>query len=44
MQVPVVLFHCGAFQPLWQQPGLIQAAPCIRDGSGSVQVQNLRVC
>jgi len=27
MQYPALLFHFGAFQPLWQQPGLIQAGP-----------------
>ena len=27
MLVPALLFHYGAFQPLWQQPGLIQAGP-----------------
>jgi len=29
MQIPVLLFHYGAFQPLWQQPGLIQAGPAM---------------
>jgi hypothetical protein len=36
MPAQAVLFHCGAFQPLWQQAGLIQAGPRLRDGSGSV--------
>ena len=29
MSVPALLFHYGAFQPLWQQPGLIQAGPAM---------------
>ena len=29
MPVPTLLFHYGAFQPLWQQPGLIQAGPAM---------------
>ena len=29
MYVPALLCHYGAFQPLWQQPGLIQAGPAM---------------
>ena len=29
MSVPALLFHYGVFQPLWQQPGLIQAGPAM---------------
>jgi len=29
MSVPALLCHYGAFQPLWQQPGLIQAGPAM---------------
>jgi hypothetical protein len=36
----VLLFHYGAFQPLWQQPGLIQAGPRLNGGSSSVQVRD----
>ena len=36
----VLLFHYGAFQPLWQQPGLIQAGPRLTGGSSSVQVRD----
>jgi hypothetical protein len=43
MPVSVVLFHYGAFQPLWQQAGLIQAGPRLSEGSGSVQVQGLGI-
>jgi hypothetical protein len=38
-----LLFHYGAFQPLWQQPGLIQAGPRLTGGSSSVQVRYLGV-
>jgi hypothetical protein len=43
MQAQVLLFHHGPFQPLWQQPGLIQAGPCLTGGSSSVQVPDLGV-
>jgi hypothetical protein len=36
----VLLFHHGAFQPFWQQPGLIQAGPRLTHGSSSVQVRD----
>jgi len=29
MPVPTLLFHYGALQPLWQQPGLIQVGPAM---------------
>jgi len=36
-----LLFHYGAFQPFWQQPGLIQAGPRLNGGSSSsVQVRD----
>jgi hypothetical protein len=35
-----LLFHYGAFQNLWQQPGLIQAGPRLTGGSGSIQVRD----
>ena len=40
MPAPTLLFHYGAFQPLWQQPGLIQAGPRLTCGSSSVQVRD----
>lgn len=43
MQAPVRLFHYGAFQPLWQQPGLMQVGPGLTDGESSVQVTGLVV-
>jgi len=33
MSVPALLFHYGAFQPLWQQPGVIQAGPAMGTAS-----------
>jgi hypothetical protein len=39
----VLLFHHGAFQPLWQQPGLIQAGPRVTVGSSSVEVRDTGV-
>lgn len=38
MPVPTVLFHYGALQPLWHQPGLLQAGPRIADCAFGVQV------
>ena len=36
-----LLFHYGAFQPFWQQPGLIQVGPRLNGGSSSsVQVRD----
>ena len=35
-----LLFHYGPFQPLWQQPGLIQAGPRLTGGTSSVQVRD----
>ena len=43
MKAPVRLFHYGTFQPLWQQPGLIQLGPRLTDGSASLQVSGLGV-
>jgi hypothetical protein len=43
MPVPAVLFHYEAFQPLWQQAGLIQAGPRLRNGLGSVRVHELGI-
>lgn len=43
MQAPVRLFHCGAFQPLWQQPGLLQVGPRLTDSPASLQMSGLRV-
>jgi hypothetical protein len=41
MQAPVRLFHYGAFQPCWQQPGLIQLGPRQIDGPASARVAGL---
>ncbi|NDC36386.1 MAG: glycosyltransferase family 1 protein, partial [Synechococcaceae bacterium WB9_2_112] len=38
MSAQAVLFHYGSFQPLWQQPGLIQCGPRLVAGEGSVPV------
>jgi hypothetical protein len=38
MQLPVRLFHYGAFQPLWQQPGLLQVGPRLTDSPASLKV------
>ena len=43
MHPPVRLFHYGTFQPLWQQPGLIQFGPRLHEGPGSIQVTALGV-
>ena len=43
MHPPVHLFHYGVFQPLWQQPGLIQAGPRVHEGPGGIQVKALVV-
>jgi hypothetical protein len=40
MPDPALLFHYGAFQPLWQQPGLIQAGPRLTGSSSSVRVRD----
>ena len=38
MPVPVCLVHYGPYQPLWQQPGLLQAGPQLPDGPHSLQL------
>ncbi|QNI46788.1 glycosyltransferase [Synechococcus sp. A15-60] len=43
MRTPTLLVHHGAFQPLWQQPGLIQVGPQITDGPASLQLMELSV-
>ena len=43
MRRPTLLIHHGAFQPLWEQPGLIQVGPQINDGPTSVQLTQLSV-
>ena len=43
MRTPTLLIHHGAFQPLWQQPGLIQVGPQITDGPASLQLMELSV-
>ena len=43
MQLPVRLFHYGAFQPLWQQPRLLQVGPRLTDSPASLQVTGLGV-
>ena len=43
MRTPTLLIHHGAFQPLWQQPGLIQVGPQITDGPASLRLMELSV-
>ena len=43
MRTPTLLIHHGAYQPLWQQPGLIQVGPQIKDGPTSLQLMQLSV-
>ena len=43
MRTPTLLIHHGAYQPLWQQPGLIQVGPQINDGPTSLQLMQLSV-
>lgn len=43
MQLPVRLFHYGTFQPLWQQPGLLQVGPRLTDSPANLQVTGLGV-
>jgi len=43
MRTPTLLIHHGAYQPLWQQPGLIQVGPRISDGPTSLQLTELSV-
>ena len=43
MRTPTLLIHHGAYQPLWQQPGLIQVGPQIADGPESLRLMELSV-
>ena len=43
MRTPTLLIHHGAYQPLWQQPGLIQVGPQITDGPTSLRLTELKV-
>ncbi|WP_063405292.1 glycosyltransferase [Prochlorococcus marinus] len=43
MTVTTILFHYGAFQPLWQQQGLLQAGPQIANQPHGLSVPNQRV-
>ena len=43
MRTPTLLIHYGAYQPLWQQTGLIQVGPRISDGPESLQLTELSV-
>ena len=43
MRTPTLLIHHGAYQPLWQQPGLIQVGPQIADGPERLRLTELSV-
>ena len=43
MRTPTLLIHHGAYQPLWQQPGLIQVGPQIADGPESLWLMELSI-
>ena len=43
MRTLTLLIHHGAYQPLWQQPGLIQVGPQIADGPESLQLKEQSV-
>ena len=43
MRTPTLLIHHGAYQPLWQQPGLFQVGPHIADGPASLRLLELSV-
>ena len=43
MRTPTLLIHHGAYQPLWQQSGLIQVGPQISDGPASLRLMELSV-
>ena len=43
MRTPTLLIHHGTYQPLWQQPGLIQVGPQITDGPASLRLMELSV-
>ena len=38
MILPTVLVHYGSFEPLWQQPGMIQAGPNISSGPTGIHL------
>ena len=38
-----ILFHYGAFQPIWQQQGLLQAGSNINDSPNGLSVPNPRI-
>ena len=38
MRTPTLLIHHGAYQPLWQQAGLLQVGPQITDGPTSLRL------
>lgn len=40
MNRPTVLFHYGAYQPLWHQPGLLQCGPRLTPGDHAVPVES----
>ena len=41
MRNPTLLIHHGAYQPLWQQTGLIQVGPKVGDGPDSMSLIDL---
>ncbi len=43
MDVLVVLFHYGCYEPLWEQPTLIQAGPNISDSISSINVPDTSI-
>ena len=43
MRTPTLLIHHGTYQPLWQQPGLIQVGPNITDGPNSMRLIDLSI-
>ena len=43
MRTPTLLIHHGGYQPLWQQPGLIQVGPQIANGPESLRLSDLSV-
>ena len=43
MRTPTLLIQHGAYQPLWQQPGLIQVGPQIADGPAGLRLMELSV-
>ena len=41
MRTTTLLIHHGAYQPLWQQPGLIQVGPRISNGPSALRLMEL---